>query len=85
MCVLQVTDNGIGIRQEDLQRIFERFYRAEKDRSSDTGGTGLGLSIVKHLTNALGGSVQATSEPGRGSCFKVCLPLNSTDGIFLGD
>ncbi|HBE69938.1 MAG TPA: two-component sensor histidine kinase, partial [Planctomycetaceae bacterium] len=48
---------------------------AEKDRSSETGGTGLGLSIVKHLTNGMGGSVTARSEPGRGSRFVVCLPL----------
>ena len=60
--------------EEDLARIFERFYRAEKDRSSDTGGTGLGLAIVKHLTGALGGSVAASSELGKGSCFVVELP-----------
>lgn len=77
-CILVVEDTGIGIREEDLERIFERFYRAEKDRSSETGGTGLGLSIVKHLTNGLGGSVTARSKPGQGSRFLVCLPLNST-------
>lgn len=74
-CTLVVKDTGIGIRKEDLERIFERFYRAEKDRSSETGGTGLGLSIVKHLTNGLGGSVNAWSEPGQGSRFAVSLPL----------
>ncbi|QDV27382.1 sensor histidine kinase [Aureliella helgolandensis] len=74
-CVLSVIDNGIGIREADLERIFERFYRAEKGRSSDTGGTGLGLSIVKHLINALGGSVTATSQLQSGSCFEVRLPL----------
>lgn len=74
-CTLVVEDTGIGIRKEDLERIFERFYRAEKDRSSETGGTGLGLSIVKHLTNGLGGSVDAWSEPGKGSRFAVSLPL----------
>ncbi len=79
-CLLQVRDTGIGIHPEDLVRIFERFYRAEKDRSTETGGTGLGLSIVKHLVNALGGSVQATSEPGRGSTFEVRLPLTSRQG-----
>ena len=72
--VLEVRDTGIGMAEEDLARIFERFYRAEKDRSSDTGGTGLGLAIVKHLTGALGGSVAASSELGKGSCFVVELP-----------
>lgn len=74
-CLLQVSDTGIGISPEDLTRIFERFYRAEKHRSTETGGTGLGLSIVKHLVIALGGSVHATSEPGKGSIFEVRLPL----------
>ncbi len=74
-CLLRVTDTGIGILPEDLERIFERFYRAEKDRSTDSGGTGLGLAIVKHLAHSLGGSVQATSEPGRGSSFEVWLPI----------
>lgn len=72
--VLEVVDTGIGMRPDDLERVFERFYRAEKDRSSHTGGTGLGLSIVKHLTQALGGTVQATSEVGLGSTFTVQLP-----------
>ena len=73
--LMRVTDTGIGISPEDLERIFERFYRADKDRSSQSGGTGLGLSIVKHLVQALGGSVQATSQPGEGSCFEVRLPV----------
>ncbi len=72
--ILEVRDSGIGMAEEDLARIFERFYRAEKDRSIDTGGTGLGLAIVKHLTGALGGSVAASSELGKGSCFVVELP-----------
>ncbi len=76
-CEFTVRDNGKGIQADDLERIFERFYRAEKDRSSDTGGTGLGLSIVKHLTNALGGTVTATSSPGKGSKFIVRLPVGS--------
>ncbi len=77
-CVLRVTDTGIGIHPEDLDRIFERFFRAEKDRSSETGGTGLGLSIVKHLTQALGGIVRASSRPGYGSSFEVRLPIKAT-------
>jgi two-component system phosphate regulon sensor histidine kinase PhoR len=73
--VLSVTDTGIGIAPQELERIFERFYRAQKDRSADTGGTGLGLSIVKHLTQALGGEVVARSRQGEGSCFEVRLPV----------
>jgi two-component system phosphate regulon sensor histidine kinase PhoR len=79
---MTVEDSGIGITPEDLERIFERFYRAEKDRSTETGGTGLGLSIVKHLTTALGGTVSATSQPGKGSVFQVILPAKSS-GAFL--
>jgi two-component system phosphate regulon sensor histidine kinase PhoR len=74
-CVVRVSDTGIGISPEDLERIFERFYRAAKDRSKQTGGTGLGLSIVKHLAQALGGVVQVSSQPGSGSCFEVRLPI----------
>ncbi len=73
--LMRVTDTGIGIAPVDLERIFERFYRAEKDRSTQSGGTGLGLSIVKHLAQALGGIVQATSQPGEGSCFEIRLPV----------
>ncbi len=73
--VLRVSDTGIGMHQQDLDRVFERFYRAEKDRSVDTGGTGLGLSIVKNLVQALEGNVSAHSQPQAGSCFEVRLPL----------
>jgi two-component system phosphate regulon sensor histidine kinase PhoR len=71
---LQVTDTGIGIPQSDLARVFERFYRVDKARSRELGGTGLGLSIVKHLAQAMQGSVHATSTLGKGSTFSVCLP-----------
>jgi two-component system phosphate regulon sensor histidine kinase PhoR len=69
-----VEDNGPGIPARDLLRVFERFYRVDRARSRELGGTGLGLSIVKHLAQAMGGSVKATSEVGRGSTFTVCLP-----------
>ena len=70
-------DYGIGIPDEDIDRIFERFYRVEKARSQDAGGTGLGLAIVKHLTQALGGSVSVRSTLGKGSQFTVRLKLAS--------
>jgi two-component system phosphate regulon sensor histidine kinase PhoR len=72
---VSVRDNGIGIPQEDLPRIFERFYRVDKGRSRDLGGTGLGLSIVKHLVQAHGGRIWAESRQGEGSTFYFTLPI----------
>jgi two-component system phosphate regulon sensor histidine kinase PhoR len=71
---LEVEDTGIGIAEADLPRIFERFYRVDKARSRELGGTGLGLSIVKHLVQAMHGSVSATSQPGKGTQFSIRLP-----------
>jgi two-component system phosphate regulon sensor histidine kinase PhoR len=71
---LEVADTGIGIPEADLPRIFERFYRVDKARSRELGGTGLGLSIVKHLAQAMHGSVRAASRLGHGTTFSVCLP-----------
>ncbi|QDU63833.1 Alkaline phosphatase synthesis sensor protein PhoR [Planctomycetes bacterium Pan216] len=68
---LQVSDTGVGIPERDLDRIFERFYRVDKARSSELGGTGLGLSIVKHLAQSFGGSVSVTSRLNEGSVFRV--------------
>ncbi len=71
----EVEDNGIGIPPQALPRIFERFYRVDPARSRELGGTGLGLAIVKHAVESMGGTVDVTSEPGRGSTFSFTLPV----------
>ncbi len=75
---ISVSDQGVGIPQRDLDRIFERFYRVDRARSRATGGTGLGLAIVRNTMHALGGSVEVTSVEGEGSTFTVSLPEAST-------
>jgi two-component system phosphate regulon sensor histidine kinase PhoR len=75
MGTVQVVDSGLGIAPEFQQRVFERFFRVDRSRSSDIPGTGLGLSIVKHLTQTFSGQVSLTSQPGTGSTFTVRLPL----------
>jgi two-component system sensor histidine kinase SenX3 len=71
---VDVVDQGIGIKEEDLERIFERFYRVDPARSRETGGTGLGLSIVKHVALNHGGEVKVWSKVGVGSTFALRLP-----------
>ncbi len=70
---IAVTDTGIGIAQEHLSRVFERFYRIDKERSRETGGTGLGLAIVKHIVEAHGSKMKVVSEVGKGSTFSFIL------------
>jgi len=70
---IAVSDTGLGISKEDLEHIFERFYRADTSRTRDTGGFGLGLSIARELLEAMGASLSATSQPGLGSTFWISL------------
>ncbi|HEY3005970.1 MAG TPA: ATP-binding protein [Kribbellaceae bacterium] len=72
---ITVSDQGVGIPNADLERIFERFYRVDRARSRETGGTGLGLSIVKHIASIHGGDVRVWSVEGQGSTFTIRLPL----------
>jgi two-component system phosphate regulon sensor histidine kinase PhoR len=74
---ISVTDNGSGIGHEHLERIFERFYRADPSRSREEGGTGLGLAIVKHLVEAHGGRVYAESERGAGTTVTCWFPVST--------
>jgi len=74
--LLEVADTGIGISQEDLPRVFTRFWRGEKSRSRATGGAGIGLSIVKELVRAHGGDISVASAPGDGSVFRVTIPAS---------
>jgi two-component system sensor histidine kinase SenX3 len=79
---ISVTDRGIGIPEEEQQRVFERFYRLDKARSRATGGTGLGLAIVKHVAANHGGEVRLWSRPGTGSTFTLRIPAHpNSNGV----
>jgi len=75
--IIEVSDTGIGIPQDQIPRIFERFYVVDRSRSRSRGGTGLGLSIVKHIILKHNGRIEVESTPGRGSTFKIFIPLIS--------
>ena len=78
---LSVTDQGIGIPAEEIDRIFERFYRVDPARHRSTGGTGLGLSIVKHVAASHGGDVRVRSVEGQGSTFTLELPRRTAPDV----
>jgi two-component system sensor histidine kinase BaeS len=76
---ISVADTGTGVSSDDLPHIFERFWRADKVRSRDTGGTGLGLPIARQIAEQHGADIAVQSEAGRGSLFTVRLPLASAE------
>ena len=73
---VSVADSGIGIPQESLDRIFERFYRVDKARSRETGGSGLGLAITRNVVLMHKGAIKLSSKEGEGSTFTLRIPLN---------
>jgi two-component system sensor histidine kinase SenX3 len=77
---ISVADQGIGIAEQEQERIFERFYRVDPARSRETGGTGLGLSIVKHVATNHGGEITVWSSQNVGSTFALRLPVYSPEG-----
>ena len=78
---LVVSDTGIGIRKEELNKIFEEFHRGDSSSNKKYRGTGLGLAIVKQFVNLLGGEVAVESEVGKGSVFTVTLPLEQKERV----
>jgi len=78
---ITVADTGCGIPADDVNRIFERFYRVDRARSRSVGGTGLGLAIVKHAVELMNGRIEVASEPGKGSIFTLLLPADISEHL----
>jgi signal transduction histidine kinase len=74
--ILEVSDKGIGIPKKEIPKIFDRFYQSENHEISEAKGSGLGLTLVKHVVEAHGGTIEVESEVGKGSIFRVRLPLS---------
>jgi len=81
---IAVADTGEGIQPEDLPHVFDRFWRADRSRTRETGGSGLGLAIARQLVEAQGGAIGVESEPGRGSRFWFMLPTCPEDEVKRG-
>ena len=77
--VLRFIDTGVGITEDSIHHIFERFFRVDKARSRKSGGSGLGLSIVRNMVERNGGSISVSSVPGEGSTFTVTFPIFDTE------
>jgi two-component system, OmpR family, phosphate regulon sensor histidine kinase PhoR len=78
-CAIEVSDSGVGIRPDELEHLFDRFYRAQEARKGHYSGAGLGLAISKAIVDAHKGELRVTSEPGKGSTFRVLLPVPGAD------
>jgi signal transduction histidine kinase/CheY-like chemotaxis protein len=83
LCVFEITDTGIGMEKPELDRIFNQFEQANSSITKHYGGTGLGLTIVKSLVNAMGGTIELTSEPGVGSSFRIELHFEKASPLVL--
>ena len=77
--IIEVSDSGIGISENDLPYIFERFYRADVSRTRASGGLGIGLAIVKAIIEAHCGTISVKSHPGEGSCFTIKIPCRDIE------